>query len=321
MAVITLATVAIATGSSNRAYADVSIDNEEQSFIDLLNQYRTDHQVPPLLIDPSLQAAADWKSTDLGQHNYFAHNDQNGRDPWDRMCYFGYCYNTWKGENIAAGFVTGAQVFQGWKDSPDHNANMLGPNYRVMGLARVFTADSDFGWYWTNDFGGYVAPDASPPPGPTNTPTASHTPTPTPTVAPTPTPVKTSVHRTSTPAPSPTATPTPKQTGVPSHSPTPTPTPSPTPSPTPTAEPTAAPDKPADVNCDSHVTGADTVRILQFVANVAQFEANCPPVGSANVQGAGTHYLGDLDCSGIVDARDALLVLQLVAGNHVASCS
>jgi len=286
--------IVLASGGPGRAYADTSLDAEELDFMARLNAYRTEHNVPPLLIDSSLQNAAEWMSTDLGENNYFSHTDSLGRSPWTRMCDFGYCYNTWKGENIAAGYTTGAAVFQGWHDSPGHNANMLGANYRVMGLARVFIQGSTYGWYWTNDFGGHIANPVSPPPGGTQTPT----PTPTPTPAPTASPTSTVNHNTVSPTPV--------------HTPTPTPTPTTALEPTPT--PVPAEDL-ADVNCDSLVTGADSVRILQFVANVAQFSPSCPPVGSAHVQGSSERYLGDLDCNRIVDARDALLVLRTVAGD------
>lgn len=287
-AVFGLTALVVASGGSGRAYADTSLDSEELDFMARLNAYRTEHNVPPVLIDSSLQNAAEWMSGDMGAKSYFSHTDSAGRDPWQRMCDFGYCYNTWKGENIAAGYATGAAVFQGWHDSPGHNANMLGENYRVMGLARVYTQGSPFGWYWTNDFGGYVANPVSPPPGGTQTPTP--TPTPTPTATPAPTPAPTQNHETASPTPV--------------HTPTPTPTPVP------------AADL-ADVDCDSHVTGADSVRILQFVANVAQFSPSCPPIGSAHAQGSSERYLGDLDCNGIVDARDALLVLRFVAGDDI----
>jgi hypothetical protein len=298
----------MATGGSDPAYADTSLDAEETDFMARLNIYRTEHSLYPVLIDSSLQEAAEWMSTDLGEEAYFSHTDSTGRSPWDRMCDFGYCYNTWKGENIAAGFTTGAGVFQGWKDSPGHNANMLGSNYRVMGLARVYVQGSPYGWYWTNDFGGHIADPASPPAG--GTQTATPTPTPTPTSPPTPTPSKTPAptqnHKTASPSPSPTPTPIP-------HTVAPTPTPTPSPSPIPAEDL-------ADVDCDSHVTGADSVRILQFVANVAQFAANCPPIGSAHAQGTSEHYLGDLDCNGVVDGRDALLVLRFIAGDAGDGC-
>jgi uncharacterized protein YkwD len=64
---------AIGGGSSGRAYADTSIDDEEQAFWDLLTEYRVENGRPPLLIDPSIQNAAEWMSTDLGVNHYFSH--------------------------------------------------------------------------------------------------------------------------------------------------------------------------------------------------------------------------------------------------------
>jgi hypothetical protein len=48
-----------------------------------------------------------------------------------------------------------------------------------MGLARVYVAGSPYGYYWTNDFGGYVPP-GSPPQAPTATPAPTPSPTPPP---------------------------------------------------------------------------------------------------------------------------------------------
>jgi uncharacterized protein YkwD len=31
------------------------------------------------------------------------------------MCAFEYCYDTWMGENIAAGYSTASDVFTAWK--------------------------------------------------------------------------------------------------------------------------------------------------------------------------------------------------------------
>ena len=309
LAFVGLALLTPSAQTTTTTYADTSIDDEEQTFIALLNQYRVDNDLVPLLIDPSLQNAAEWMSTDLGEQAYFDHTDSTGRDPWTRMCDFGYCYNTWKGENIAAGYQTGSAVFQGWHDSPGHNANMLGSHYTVMGLALVFVQGSPFGYYWTNDFGGYTV-ESSPPPAPTRTPTRTPSPTPAHTPEPTPTP---------------TATPTPTPTRTPEHHATMTPTPTP---PVlgvgdPTGTPTPAPEF-ADVNCDSHLNGTDSVLILEFVAGVQSAPPDgCPAVGSSGIQAesGGARYHGDLDCNGVVDARDALVVLRAMSGDTTVSCS
>ncbi len=181
-AVLTVAS--LAGGLGRGATASVQLDPEEQAFMVLLNDYRGQNGLGPISIDSSIQAASEWMSTDMGEQDYFSHIDSLGRSPWDRMCDSGYCYNTWKGENVAAGYVTAEAAFNAWQDSPGHNSNMLGENYLVMGIALVYTPGSTYGYYWTNDFGGYQA-EPSPPPAPTNTP--SPTPSPAPTATPSPT--------------------------------------------------------------------------------------------------------------------------------------
>jgi uncharacterized protein YkwD len=41
-----------------------------------------------------------------------------------------------------------------WQNSAGHNENMLNENYRVIGIARVYSSNSTYRWYWTTDFGG-----------------------------------------------------------------------------------------------------------------------------------------------------------------------
>jgi uncharacterized protein YkwD len=175
--------------SASPTAADPQLDSEEQAFATLINNYRAQNGLGPLSIDWEMQASSDWMSADMGQNGYFDHTDSLGRDPWTRMCTFGYCYNTWKGENIAAGFATAQSVFTAWQNSPGHNANMLGANYTAMGISRVYAAGSIYGWYWTNDFGG-VNSNATPPASttPTDLPTFTPSPTASPTRSPSPTP-------------------------------------------------------------------------------------------------------------------------------------
>ena len=176
-----------------------ALDSEEQAFLTLINDYRQQNGLVTLVPESMSEAAAVWMSADMGVNAYFSHTDSLGRDPWTRMCDFGYCFNTWKGENLAAGTSSAQIAFNLWKDSPGHNANMLNANFRVIGIGRVYTAGSPYGWYWTTDFGGYIPPAATP------SPTASPAPTATPSPAP-------SLTATPTPSPAPTPSPTPLQT-------------------------------------------------------------------------------------------------------------
>ena len=72
------------------------------------------------------------------------------------MATVGYDYNTYKGENIAAGYTTAAQVFDAWKNSASHNENMVDPNYKVVGISLIFVSGSTYKYYWTTDFGGFI---------------------------------------------------------------------------------------------------------------------------------------------------------------------
>ncbi len=148
------------------AKAAVSYSAAEIEFVQLLNNYRVSNGLQPLLVSDMISEACDRHNSDMGKYRFFDHYTQAsdwfavGASPWDRMAASGYSYNTYKGENIAAGYSTAAAVFQGWKNSPGHNANMLGANYKVLGVSLVFVSGSPYGSYWTTDFGGYVDPTA-----------------------------------------------------------------------------------------------------------------------------------------------------------------
>lgn len=117
-------------------------------------------------------------------------------------------------------------------------------------------------------------------------PTPSPTPDTTPTASPTP-----------TPTPTPTASPSPTASPTPTATPAPTPEPSATPSPTPAGTH-------GDADCDSQITIGDTLDILRLAGEIS--DLGCP--GNA-----------DVDCSGAIDAADALAVLVYLAGSTVTS--
>ncbi|HZS05801.1 MAG TPA: CAP domain-containing protein [Blastocatellia bacterium] len=134
------------------------LDAEEQAFLKLINDYRAQNGLSALKVSIALTTAAKWMSGDMAAKNYFPSNhvDSLGRDPFKRMADFGYGYNSWRGENIAAGYADAANTFNQWKNSPGHNANMLNANYTVIGIGRVYGPSATYRWYWTNDFGSYV---------------------------------------------------------------------------------------------------------------------------------------------------------------------
>jgi uncharacterized protein YkwD len=151
------------------------LDSEEKDFLVRINAYRAANGLGTLKARPTLNAVSYAHSLDMGTRNYFSH-DTAGTNPvvgpFDRMSAAGYG-NAWEAENIAAGNATAAGTFDQWKNSPGHNANMLGDHYVDIGIGRACVAGSTYNCYWTTDFGSLGAsfvdsyetttPDPNPP--------------------------------------------------------------------------------------------------------------------------------------------------------------
>ncbi len=138
---------------TNCTVGSTSIDAEEQAFLGLINNYRAQNGLGALSISTNLSRAAAWHATDMGQKNYFSHTDSLGRSPSKRATDCGYPIGA--GENIAAGtnWTSAQSAFTAWRNSSGHNANMLHGPYKQIGIARVYTNSSTYGWYWVTDFG------------------------------------------------------------------------------------------------------------------------------------------------------------------------
>ncbi|KAJ3373194.1 hypothetical protein GGF31_001186 [Allomyces arbusculus] len=111
----------------------VMLTNIAAPLLTLVNAYRASVGSPPVCIVASLTAAAEAHSRDMATNQYFAHNDQNGTSPFDRMLTFGYSFNA-AAENIAYGYVSPAAVMQGWIASPGHERNLRNAVYAHMGV-------------------------------------------------------------------------------------------------------------------------------------------------------------------------------------------
>lgn len=150
------------------------IDSEEATFLNMINDNRsastlawnaTSQQwvtipkgsLKPLSLSQSLTVASEFHSQDMAAYDYFGHNSTDGRTPDKRMYDAGYthAYSTYLGENIAAGFSTANMVLNAWYVSTEHRAIMLCLQYNAIGIGRAYNASSNYGWYWTTDFGGY----------------------------------------------------------------------------------------------------------------------------------------------------------------------
>ena len=151
--------------------------------LSLVNQYRASKGLSQLGTDPSLTAAAEWKSLHMAKYQYLDHPDPAppvARSPFDRLRDCGFVASGPEGENIAVGQRTPEEVMAAWIDSPGHRQNIENPNYTVIGIATAI--DSKGRFWWSQDFGagaGKAVDRATPlgPPPPPSTPAPSTTPT------------------------------------------------------------------------------------------------------------------------------------------------
>jgi len=125
---------------------DASVRSYEQEVIRLVNAERAKYGLSALTEDWELSRVARYKSQDMHDNRYFAHNSPTYGTPFQMMRAFGLSYRA-AGENIAMGYATPAAVVAGWMASEGHRANILSGSYTKIGVGYV--AD---GHYWTQQF-------------------------------------------------------------------------------------------------------------------------------------------------------------------------
>ncbi|PZF79586.1 CAP domain-containing protein, partial [Jiangella anatolica] len=139
----------VATPSpTNEPEPEDGVSDREQAVIDLTNEARADEGCGPLRADDRLHEAALGHSEDMADRDYFDHVTPEGVGPGERAERAGY--DSWGGENIAAGYSSAEDVVKGWMDSPGHRANILNCDFVAIGVG---AADSDSGPHWTQTFG------------------------------------------------------------------------------------------------------------------------------------------------------------------------
>jgi uncharacterized protein YkwD len=106
--------------------------NYEAEMLQLINEERHKHGLKPLQADPEMLQVARAHSQDMFAKGYFAHDDPEGKDPFDRMKAANIRFQT-AGENLAlAQTVEIAHV--NLMNSPGHRANILNPSFGRVGI-------------------------------------------------------------------------------------------------------------------------------------------------------------------------------------------
>lgn len=125
---------------------DTSVTSYEQEVIRLVNEIRAENGLKALTYDWELGRVARFKSQDMKDNRYFAHNSPVYGTPFQMIRNFGISFRS-AGENIAKGYATPQAVVNGWMNSSGHRANILNANYTHIGVGYV-----SGGNYWTQMF-------------------------------------------------------------------------------------------------------------------------------------------------------------------------
>lgn len=125
-----------------------SVISFEAEVVRLVNDIRRQNGLKPLTENWELSRVARYKSQDMLDNRYFAHNSPTYGTPFQMMKSFGLSFRI-AGENIAKGYASPQAVVNGWMNSSGHRANILNTGYTQIGVGYVAQ-----GHYWTQMFMG-----------------------------------------------------------------------------------------------------------------------------------------------------------------------
>jgi uncharacterized protein YkwD len=128
----------------------------ESLLVDLQNEARAAAGLPVLDVDPSLGAIARWRSRDMTERRYFAHEIPGpgvDHDVFGAMQHaYGYCFHL-AGENLGEATWTGATeeeatayIFGLFMDSPGHRADILGATWDAMAVGAYRSTGDRYVW-------------------------------------------------------------------------------------------------------------------------------------------------------------------------------
>ncbi|HYF83701.1 MAG TPA: SafA/ExsA family spore coat assembly protein [Clostridia bacterium] len=126
-----------------------AINSMENEVIRLTNIERSKKGLGALKANWQLSRCARYKSQDMINKNYFAHQSPTYGSPFDMIESFGISMAA-GGENIAMGQRTPQEVVTAWMNSPGHRSNILSTAYTEIGVGCAKSSNGSY--YWTQMF-------------------------------------------------------------------------------------------------------------------------------------------------------------------------
>ena len=133
----------------------------EEAFLELLNEYRVDQGLNPVVASAKLTVAAYRHSLDMGERDYLhtltrepLPDGQSGPTHLDRISDAGYTGWTFATENIAGGNVyrSAQALFDAWRSSSTYHPNMIDPDITQVGIGLAHVVGGNYDYLWTVEF-------------------------------------------------------------------------------------------------------------------------------------------------------------------------
>ncbi|MBI5158927.1 CAP domain-containing protein [Candidatus Micrarchaeota archaeon] len=130
-----------------RFYPDI-----ERDVFNAVNEERVKNGLPALKWADDLSSVARNHSRDMGLNGFFAHENLQGKSPFDRISEAGINYSV-AGENLGLTYNYPDQVkeiVKQWMNSPSHRKNILDPEFEESGVGVYKSINSTY--YYTHMF-------------------------------------------------------------------------------------------------------------------------------------------------------------------------
>ena len=131
--------------TDQEADAQQDLNNEvlQRELLVLVNTERRKAGLPEFSWSESLEVSSVVRAIEIS--SVFDHTRPDGSTCFtvNSLC---------RAENIAAGHRSSEDVFSTWMNSSGHRANMMNPDYTIMGAGFAYTG-SDYRYYWVQLFG------------------------------------------------------------------------------------------------------------------------------------------------------------------------
>jgi uncharacterized protein YkwD len=126
-----------------RALASVHVDPAAATA--LLTAYRASHGLGPVRLDPALMAMAQRQADAMVAANEMSHTVAGS---FSSRIEAAGVDTIRAGENIGGGYYSTDSAFAGWRNSSEHNANLLMPQATRFGVAIAKDARTALRVYW-----------------------------------------------------------------------------------------------------------------------------------------------------------------------------